>query len=90
MIGGWSRQRYWGCPIPIINCGCCGSVAAPEQGLPVVLPEKVEFDGVGSPIKTMPEFYNTKCPKCGADAQRETDTFDTFFVVFMVFRALCL
>ncbi len=76
---GVSRQRYWGCPIPIINCGCCGSVAAPEQGLPVVLPEKVEFDGVGSPIKTMPEFYNTKCPKCGADAQRETDTFDTFF-----------
>ncbi len=76
---GVSRQRYWGCPIPIINCECCGSVAAPEQDLPVTLPEEVEFDGVGSPIKKMPDFYNTKCPKCGADAQRETDTFDTFF-----------
>ena len=76
---GVSRQRYWGCPIPIINCECCGSVAVPEQDLPVTLPEEVAFDGVGSPIKKMPEFYETTCPQCGAKAKRETDTFDTFF-----------
>jgi leucyl-tRNA synthetase len=76
---GVSRQRYWGCPIPIINCSSCGAVAVPEADLPVVLPEEVSFDGVGSPIKKMPEFYQTTCPKCGEAAQRETDTFDTFF-----------
>ncbi len=76
---GVSRQRYWGCPIPIINCPNCGSVAVLETDLPVILPEEVSFDGVGSPIKKMPEFYQTTCPKCGIDAQRETDTFDTFF-----------
>ncbi|MDC0888482.1 leucine--tRNA ligase [Candidatus Thioglobus sp.] len=76
---GISRQRYWGCPIPIINCAKCGSVAVPEKHLPIVLPEKVAFDGVGSPIKKMPEFYETICPACGGKAERETDTFDTFF-----------
>ncbi len=76
---GVSRQRYWGCPIPIINCLSCGAVAVPETDLPVVLPEEVSFDGIGSPIKKMPEFYQTTCPKCGKSAQRETDTFDTFF-----------
>lgn len=76
---GVSRQRYWGCPIPIINCQHCGSVAVPEQQLPVTLPEEVAFDGVGSPIKKMPEFYETTCPSCGGEAERETDTFDTFF-----------
>ncbi len=76
---GVSRQRYWGCPIPIINCPSCGSVAVPEKDLPVTLPEEVAFDGVGSPIKKMPEFYETTCPNCGGKAQRETDTFDTFF-----------
>ncbi len=76
---GVSRQRYWGCPIPIINCSSCGSVAVPEQDLPVILPEDVAFDGIGSPIKKMPEFYNTSCPDCGGKAERETDTFDTFF-----------
>jgi leucyl-tRNA synthetase len=72
-----SRQRYWGTPVPIINCPDCGSVAAVD--LPVVLPEKVNFDGAISPLKTMPEFLNTTCPQCGKPAQRETDTFDTFF-----------
>ena len=75
---GVSRQRYWGAPIPIINCGQCGEVPVPESELPVVLPEDVSFDGVGSPIKKMPAFYQTTCPQCGGKAERETDTFDTF------------
>ena len=76
---GVSRQRYWGCPIPIIYCDDCGAVSVPEKDLPVKLPENVIFDEKGSsPIKQMPEFYNIACPKCGKDAKRETDTFDTF------------
>jgi len=75
---GVSRQRYWGAPIPVINCEACGTVPVPEKDLPVVLPEDVEFDGVGSPLKRMPDFYETDCPKCGTKAERETDTFDTF------------
>ena len=76
---GVSRQRYWGCPIPIINCPKCGPVAVPETQLPVVLPEEISFNGVGSPIKKMPDFFQTTCPSCGASSERETDTFDTFF-----------
>jgi len=77
---GVSRQRYWGTPIPIINCERCGAVAVPEEQLPVVLPEDVDFsEGLGSPLKHMPEFYQTVCPECGGKAERETDTFDTFF-----------
>ncbi len=75
---GVSRQRYWGAPIPIINCAQCGAVPVPAKDLPVVLPTDVAFDGVASPIKRMPEFYKTACPSCGGEAQRETDTFDTF------------
>jgi len=75
---GVSRQRYWGAPIPIIYCDDCDAVPVPEEDLPVVLPEDVEFTGHGSPLKDMPEFVNVKCPSCGKDARRETDTFDTF------------
>ena len=75
---GVSRQRYWGTPIPIIYCDDCDAVPVPEDQLPVVLPEEVEFTGVGSPLREMPEFYEVRCPKCGKDARRETDTFDTF------------
>ncbi len=76
---GVSRQRYWGCPIPIVHCASCGEVPVPAEQLPVVLPEDVVMDGVGSPIKKDPSFYETSCPQCGAKAQRETDTLDTFF-----------
>jgi len=75
---GISRQRYWGCPIPIIHCDSCGDVPVPEDQLPVVLPEDVVPDGAGSPLARMPEFYECSCPKCGALAKRETDTMDTF------------
>ncbi|MEZ5503499.1 MAG: leucine--tRNA ligase [Halioglobus sp.] len=75
---GVSRQRYWGAPIPIINCDICGAVPVPAADLPVVLPTEVEFEGVGSPLKKLPDFYETSCPACGAPATRETDTFDTF------------
>ena len=75
---GVSRQRYWGTPIPIIYCDNCEAVPVPEDDLPVVLPEDVEVTGLGSPLKDIPEFFETTCPKCGKDARRETDTFDTF------------
>jgi len=75
---GVSRQRYWGCPIPVIYCAKCGAVPVPEEQLPVLLPEDVQFTGTGSPIKADPEWRKCTCPECGADAERETDTFDTF------------
>jgi len=76
---GISRQRYWGCPIPIIHCEKCGEVPVPADQLPVVLPDDVVMDGVGSPIKKDPHFYETTCPTCCGKATRETDTLDTFF-----------
>ena len=75
---GVSRQRYWGCPIPMIHCDACGVVPVPEENLPVVLPTDVKFEGVGSPLTTMESFLNVDCPSCGSAARRETDTFDTF------------
>lgn len=74
-----SRQRYWGAPIPVINCPHCGEVLVPEKDLPVMLPEDVSFDqGSLSPLASSESFVHCKCPKCGADATRETDTMDTF------------
>jgi len=75
---GVSRQRYWGAPIPIINCDKCGAVPVPDADLPVRLPEDVEFDESGSPLGKMKEFYEVPCPTCQGMATRETDTFDTF------------
>ncbi|OYW24723.1 MAG: leucine--tRNA ligase, partial [Hydrogenophilales bacterium 12-63-5] len=75
---GISRQRYWGCPIPIIHCDACGDVPVPADQLPVVLPEDVVPDGSGNPLNKRADFVNCTCPKCGGAARRETDTMDTF------------
>ncbi|MBT8144241.1 MAG: leucine--tRNA ligase [Gammaproteobacteria bacterium] len=86
---GVSRQRYWGCPIPMIYCADCGEVPVPEDQLPVVLPEDVKFMGVQSPIKADPEWRKTRCPNCSGAAERETDTFDTFMESSWYYARYC-
>ncbi len=86
---GISRQRYWGCPIPIIHCKTCGVVPVPASDLPVTLPEDITFDKPGNPLDVHPTWKMVNCPKCSAQAQRETDTFDTFFESSWYFARFC-
>ncbi|MGL4960588.1 MAG: leucine--tRNA ligase [Inquilinus sp.] len=86
---GVSRQRYWGCPIPIIHCEACGIVPVPEDQLPVTLPEDVTFDQPGNPLDRHPTWKHVACPSCGGEARRETDTFDTFFESSWYFARFC-
>jgi leucyl-tRNA synthetase len=86
---GVSRQRYWGCPIPIIHCDTCGKVPVPADQLPVILPEDVSFEKPGNPLENHPTWKNVNCPKCLKPAQRETDTFDTFFESSWYFARFC-
>ncbi|MCF8482955.1 MAG: leucine--tRNA ligase [Rhodospirillum sp.] len=86
---GVSRQRYWGCPIPMVHCSDCGIVPVPEQDLPVTLPDDVSFDKPGNPLDHHPTWKHVDCPKCGKAAQRETDTFDTFFESSWYFARFC-
>ncbi len=86
---GVSRQRYWGCPVPFIHCDSCGLVPVPEEDLPVQLPDDVSFDKPGNPLDHHPTWKHVKCPCCGKDAVRETDTFDTFFESSWYFARYC-
>ncbi|WP_206530303.1 leucine--tRNA ligase [Nordella sp. HKS 07] len=86
---GVSRQRYWGCPIPVIHCASCGVVPVPKHDLPVTLPEDVTFDKPGNPLMHHPTWKDTTCPACGGKARRETDTFDTFIDSSWYFARFC-
>jgi len=86
---GISRQRYWGCPIPVIHCATCGVVPVPETDLPVLLPDDVTFDRPGNPIAHHPTWKHVDCPSCGGAAERETDTCDTFFDSSWYFARYC-
>ena len=86
---GVSRQRYWGCPVPVIHCGACGIVPVPRADLPVTLPDDVTFDAPGNPLDRHPTWKHVPCPSCGAPAERETDTFDTFFESSWYFARYC-
>ncbi|HUZ75891.1 MAG TPA: leucine--tRNA ligase [Stellaceae bacterium] len=86
---GVSRQRYWGCPIPVIHCAECGIVPVPDEDLPVLLPDDVSFDRPGNPLALHPTWKHTRCPHCGGAAERETDTFDTFFESSWYFARFC-
>ncbi|ADE39896.1 leucine--tRNA ligase [Candidatus Puniceispirillum marinum] len=86
---GVSRQRYWGCPIPIIHCDTCGAVPVPDDQLPVQLPEDVDFTQPGNPLANHPSWKHVDCPKCGTTATREQDTFDTFFESSWYFLRYC-
>jgi leucyl-tRNA synthetase len=86
---GVSRQRYWGCPIPVVHCEECGIVPVPANQLPVALPEDVSFDKSGNPLENHPTWKNVDCPSCSKPARRETDTFDTFFESSWYFARFC-
>jgi leucyl-tRNA synthetase len=86
---GVSRQRYWGCPIPVVHCQDCGIVPVPAEQLPVALPEDVNFEEPGNPLAHHPTWKHVDCPKCGKPAERETDTFDTFFESSWYFARFC-
>jgi len=86
---GVSRQRYWGCPIPMVHCPECGLVPEREENLPVLLPEDVSFEKPGNPLAHHPTWKHAKCPECGADAERETDTLDTFVDSSWYFARFC-
>ncbi len=86
---GVSRQRYWGCPIPIIHCENCGAVEVPEKDLPIKLPDDVDFDKPGNPLERHPTWKIVTCPSCNKDAKRETDTFDTFVDSSWYFARFC-
>jgi len=86
---GVSRQRYWGCPIPVVHCGDCGIVPVPEADLPVVLPEDVDLEVAGNPLDQHPTWKHVDCPNCGKAAERDTDTFDTFYESSWYFARFC-
>jgi leucyl-tRNA synthetase len=86
---GVSRQRYWGCPIPVIHCSACGIVPVPRSALPVILPDDVTFDQPGNPLSRHPTWKHVACPRCGGKAERETDTFDTFVDSSWYFARFC-
>ena len=86
---GVSRQRYWGCPIPVVHCAGCGVVPVPERDLPVLLPDDISFNAPGNPLDHHPSWKHVSCPRCGAGAVRETDTFDTFFESSWYFARFC-